>query len=68
MKKGFKKYTVTTENFSKLQGLRNCIKDYFEVQNVKWAGNWTGMNYTSLSFYSTENTAKLIEKFLATEI
>jgi len=52
MKKGMKKHTANSVNFNTLQMLRNCIKDEFEVFNVKWGGHWNGMNWEYFTFFA----------------
>lgn len=61
MKKGTKKFTANSENFNLLQLLRGCIKDDYNAINVKWCGNWNGMNWESLSFYCAPKMVDLIK-------
>lgn len=63
MKKGMKKFTADAENFNVLQMLRNCIKDEFEVANVKWGGYWNGMNWDSFSFFCLPTELENIKSF-----
>lgn len=63
MKAGYKKFTAKSENFNCLQSLRNVVKDYFYVENVKWCGYWNGMNWSNFSFFCSVETLNNIEKF-----
>lgn len=63
MKTGFKKHTATAENFNELQALRSVIKKHFYVSNVKWGGNWNGMNWENFSFFCMPETLHLIKDF-----
>ena len=63
MKKGMKKHTANSKNFNTLQMLRNCIKDEFEVSNVKWGGNWNGMNWEYFTFFATDEEIIKITSF-----
>ena len=62
MKTGYKKFTATGE-FNDLQSLRWGIEEMFYVQNVKWCGNWNGMNWSNFSFYCTKDTLTSIIAF-----
>ncbi|MDA3816918.1 MAG: hypothetical protein PF486_06035 [Prolixibacteraceae bacterium] len=63
MKKGTKKHTVESKNFNLIQMLRGCIKDEFEVSNVKWGGSWNGMNWEKFTFYCTDSELQKIKGF-----
>ena len=63
MKTGYRKFTAKSENFNCLQALRSVIEDHFYVSNVKWGGNWNGMNWENFSFYCTPETITKIELF-----
>ena len=63
MKKGMKKHTANSENFNTLQMLRGCIQDEFEVSNVKWGGNWNGMNWENFTFFATAEELVKITSF-----
>jgi hypothetical protein len=58
-----KKHTATSDSFNELQALRNKIKNIFDVQNVKWGGNWNGMNWENFSFYCTPETLVSVINF-----
>jgi len=63
MKKGTKKFTANAENFNTLQMLRYCIKDEFDVSNVKWGGTWNGLNWGEFSFYCSPGELEKIKTF-----
>lgn len=63
MKKGTKKFTATSSNFNMLQSLRGEISSIFEVENIKWGGNWNGINWENFSFYATVSTVEKIKYF-----
>jgi len=65
MKAGYRKFTAKSENFNHLQVLRSVLIDHFHVSNVKWGGNWNGMNWENFSFYCSPETLGTIEGFSA---
>jgi hypothetical protein len=59
-----KKYFIDGD-FPDLQLFRNVIEDFQERENIKsllWDGQWTGKNWTRLSFKSTK--ADIIDDLL----
>ena len=59
MTKGYKKHFADHDNFNMLQLFRNGVKDQYDVQNIKWCGNWNGSNWERLSFYCSDYDFKI---------